>query len=290
MAIHYNRKSMDKYGWTPMWFGCKNNDNVLVDAIKKYQREHGLAADGKVGPQTYRRIYTDRESNISKYVSSVSDNNYQSIVYDGNLYPIEWDKVILWDESQGIEARHYSKIIGEPREPKVFVNHWDVCLDSKMCQRVLNNRGLSVHFLIDNDGTIFQTCDIQHICYHAGKKVNPHSIGVEVANAYYLKHQQWYISNNLGERPIWTGTVRGVELEPHLGFYDVQVMALKALWKAVADACDIPLICPQQNGVMLDGYYSPAVKGNWKGFIHHYHISNNKIDCAGLDLKKHLEK
>ena len=29
------------------------------------------------------------------------------------------------------------------------------------------------------------------------------SIGVEIANAYYPKHQKWYVKNGFGERPIW---------------------------------------------------------------------------------------
>ena len=42
-----------------------------------------------------------------------------------------------------------------------FVIHHDGCMDSRSCFQVLHNeRGLSVHFLIDNDGTIFQTLDL----------------------------------------------------------------------------------------------------------------------------------
>ena len=30
------------------------------------------------------------------------------------------------------------------------------------------NHKIKYHFLIDNDGTIYQTCDMQHITFHAG--------------------------------------------------------------------------------------------------------------------------
>ena len=44
---------------------------------------------------------------------------------------------------------------------KQFVVHHDGCSTSDMCFSVLQNeRGLSVHFMIDNDGTIYQTIDL----------------------------------------------------------------------------------------------------------------------------------
>ena len=35
------------------------------------------------------------------------------------------------------------------RKIDLGITHWDVCLNSKSCQSVLNRRGASVHFLID---------------------------------------------------------------------------------------------------------------------------------------------
>jgi len=49
-----------------------------------------------------------------------------------------------------------------------FVLHHDGCFDAKMCWNVLHNeRGLSAHFIIDNDGMIFQTLDLGLMGYHA---------------------------------------------------------------------------------------------------------------------------
>src|SRR5262249_17799830 len=63
-----------------------------------------------------------------------------------------------------------------------FVVHHDGCQDSKTCFHVLHNeRGLSVHFLIDNDGTIYQTLDLVDCAFQAAG-VNEISIGVELAN------------------------------------------------------------------------------------------------------------
>ena len=63
-----------------------------------------------------------------------------------------------------------------------FVVHHDGCHSADMCFNVLQNeRGLSCHFLIDNDGTIFQTLDLALAGWHAAAW-NFGSIGVEFCN------------------------------------------------------------------------------------------------------------
>src|SRR5690242_17606588 len=53
---------------------------------------------------------------------------------------------------------------------KQFVVHHDGCNTADMCFSVLHNeRGLSVHFLLDNDGTIYQTIDLALMAYHASE-------------------------------------------------------------------------------------------------------------------------
>jgi hypothetical protein len=284
----YNKNTSQKFGWFPNWFGCTDFDDLLIDQVKKFQREYRLVDDGMVGSSTYRRIYNERLSKISQWESKEGEGSH--IVYAGNFFDIEWDKVVLWDSPNGLKAKdgNYQKS-KSLRNPSLFVNHWDVCLSSSICQKVLDQRGISVHFLIDNDGTIYQTMDINDIAWHASP-VNSKSVGVEISNAYYIdKYNQWYIDNGLGQRPTWTGTVRGIELEEHLGFYDVQIKACQALWKAISQACDIPLRCPLIDGKMSDSLYEPVWK-NWSGFIHHFHISDKKIDCGGFNLQKYLGK
>jgi hypothetical protein len=108
-------------------------------------------------------LWTERQADIDDHKpTNCHYSNY--IVYQGNFTPIEWDKVVLWSEQGGLEtpAGNYYSYSGRPkRNIRLFVNHWDVCLSSRSCQRVLDKRGASVHFLIDNDGTIYQTLDIQ---------------------------------------------------------------------------------------------------------------------------------
>ena len=291
----YNQASANKLGWEPSWFGEKYFDDKLVRAIKKWQKERGLTGDGLCGPMTFRRLWTERQTNVADH--KPSDPGYSNhIIYNGEFHPIEWDKFILWSEQDGLETRrgNYYDYSGRPkRKIRYFVNHWDVCLSSKSTQSILDRRGISVHFLIDNDGTIYQTLDLQHAAWHAGSsRTNRPSVGVEITNAYYPKYQEWYVKNGFGERPIIDDAwVHGEKLDPFLGFYPKQIEAAKALWKAINGATGIPFETPtSQFGKTSTKYEQDVAYGSFTGFVSHYHISKGKIDCAGLDLQTLLDE
>ena len=64
----------------------------------------------------------------------------------------------------------------------LFVLHYDVCQTSQQCFEVLHDvRGFSVHFMLDIDGTLYQTMDLRDTAWHA-KQANSRSVGVEIAN------------------------------------------------------------------------------------------------------------
>jgi hypothetical protein len=297
----YNKSSSDSLGWDPSWFGCKEFNVDLVKAVQKWQKAHGLTADGLVGPMTYRRVWTEREVNISDYEpkKNIHSPGDKHIVHNGHFIPIEWEKVILWDDGDGFKTNKgcYTDYSGKPdRDPTMFVNHWDVCLSAESCATVLNRRGISVHFLIDNDGTIFQMLDTQHKAWHAGipryDGGNPKGIGVEISNAYYLKYQDWYVKHGFGERPIQENAwVHGRKRDPFLDFYPVQLEALKALWKAIHIGINIPLEYPQNaEGYIETSVHKDCERGKFSGFCNHYNFIKTKIDCAGLDLPTLLDE
>ena len=291
--IKYNKESSVKYGWTPEWFGCDKFDQKLIDAIAKWQKDNGIDADGLCGPGTHRRVYTERESQIDDYKPDlIPDKDESFIVYQGNFIPINWPKVVLWSEDKGLKLEKGYSEYTEKREINMFMNHWDVCLNSKTCNRVLEQRGISVHFLLDNDGTIYQTMDMNHAAWHAGdKKLNHNTVGIEISNAYDLKYQDWYKKNGFGERPVIDGeTVHGNKLKPFTGFYDVQIQALKQLWKAIHEGLGVPYDCPvDEKGETLKRVDPKVKSGSFKGFVSHYHATERKIDCAGLDIANLLK-
>ena len=102
------------------------------------------------------------------------------------MVPIEWDKKV---KISLLKEGTYKKVKNR-RTPTMAVTHWDVCLSADSCKRVLEKRGISTHFVIDNDGTIVQLVDCNDIAWHAGiRKVNNVSIGIDFSNAYYTKYQ-----------------------------------------------------------------------------------------------------
>lgn len=64
-----------------------------------------------------------------------------------------------------------------------MVLHYDGCGTAQRCFRVLHDeRRLSAHFIVDVDGTIYQTLDAVERAWHA-TVANDASVGVEIANA-----------------------------------------------------------------------------------------------------------
>jgi len=147
-----------------------------------------------------------------------------------------------------------------------FVMHYDVCGVSRQCFKVLHDRrGLSVHFMLDIDGTIYQTLDLKERAWHATIS-NSRSIGVEIASigAYPTDAEgvldQWYFPaddggtllrpprtlGHLGLRTVpfhgrpdrptaVVGTIQGVELTQ----YDFTPEQYDSLIKLTATLCRI---------------------------------------------------
>jgi hypothetical protein len=71
----------------------------------------------------------------------------------------------------------------------------------------------------------------------------------------------------------------------------VQIEAYKKLLKVLCEHYDIPAQTPMINDtVAATGVVKEAVRKKYKGIICHYHVSRNKIDCAGLDLAKIVDE
>jgi len=293
--VLYNRASEAKIEWKPSWFGAERNDEALVAKVYRWQKRVGLKPDGMVGNGSYRRLLAQREAASPVTTRTVvQPRSNRSIIFNGKPFPVEWDKVVLWNEEGGLKAKKNTfrwRGNRANRDIKCFVNHWDVTTSARKCAQSFDQTGLSVHFCIDNDGTIYQMVDMQHVAWQA-KGLNFESVGVEISNAFYLRYQDQYVRKGHGARPIWSGkTVHGGTLEDFLGFYPGQIDALKALWKAVHLATGIPLATPTVNGgKMLETVDPRITKKTYRGFISHFQLTTNKIDSAGLDLVRLIKQ
>ena len=294
-TFFYNVKSSKVLDWDPTLFGERSHTKNLSNKVTKFQEVYGIEETGIVDEPTIRRRATEKEA-LSYILKDFEDEHRRvgkpTIICRNRHVGIEWNKVITYKEPASLKlpGKNYRKHRTE-RIPTMLVAHWDVCLSAKSCFKILEKRGLSVHFLIDNDGTIYQLMDCNDIGFHAGnRKVNNTSIGVEISNAYYPKYQEIYRRKGFGPRPILNEVkVHGRKLEPFLGFYDIQIEAFKALAKALNEAYDIPLVAPMENNKLVETIYSEVQDATFKGVVSHYHITERKIDCAGFKLDEVLK-
>jgi N-acetyl-anhydromuramyl-L-alanine amidase AmpD len=196
------------------------------------------------------------------------------------------------------------------REVDQFVIHYDVCGTSRRCFQVLHDlRGLSVHFMLDLDGTIYQTLDLKESAWHA-TIANGRSVGIEIANmgAYPLNETEtlakWYRPNSAGDirivdpetgrspvvfdsaielqpsrkEPI-VGTVQGQELRQ----YDLTAQQYAALGRLAATLCKVfPKIkCDYPHdatGALINHKLPDAELAAYQGILGHYHVQTNKTD------------
>jgi len=288
-----NKRSAKNLKWEPSWFGEDSYSKKLAAKISKFQKGYGLEETGVVDSAAIRRRITEKEA-LSFVIkdNAARESSLPSIICDMKNYEIEWNKVITYSDNNGLQLpkKNYKKHLSL-RKPTMFVTHWDVCLSARSCFDILEKRGLSVHFLIDNDGTIYQIMDCNDIGWHSGnRKVNDTSIGVEISNAYYPKYQEVYRRKGFGARPILKNvSVHGKELKPFLGFYPVQIEAFKALAKTLNKIYDIPLTVPMENDTLVETIYNKVQDATFKGVVSHYHVTKRKIDCAGFKLDEVLK-
>ena len=189
-----------------------------------------------------------------------------------------------------------------------FVIHYDVCGTSRTCFRVLQDeRQLSVHFLLDVDGTLYQTLDLSETAWHA-RTANPRSIGVEIANvgaypagerARLLARYEWSeagvrLALTPAERAglrwpafpgapararLVVGPIHGARLE-QFDFTPEQYRSLAALAAALArEFPAIALDAPRDaEGHVRTDALSDEEEAHFHGVLGHYHLQTDKSD------------
>jgi hypothetical protein len=151
------------------------------------------------------------------------------------------------------------------------VIHLDGCTSSEMCMDVLHNeRGLSCHFLVDNDGTVFQTLDLGYMAYHA-RGMNPRSVGIELSNlgdANDPKLARLAEQAYGGARRKVTCRIHGQVILSY-AFTDAQLSALRLLVKAlVLHMPNLPLTYPQERpGQQVWGKLDDDVLASYEGLL-----------------------
>ena len=185
----------------------------------------------------------------------------------------------------------------------LVVLHYDAAVTSRNCFRVLHDvRGLSAHFLVDVDGTVRQTLDLEHRAWHAGI-ANDRSIGIEIANpgAFATADElgRWYESDERGLRlaiPEPLGPPAGGPFRPsrprglsrvvdrrdlvQADFTDAQYASVAALLDALCATFprvrrDVPRAA---DGEVLDRALTPDELAAFSGVLGHWHVTSAKVD------------
>ena len=188
-----------------------------------------------------------------------------------------------------------------------FVFHYDVSGTSRRCFETLHDkRGLSVHFMLDLDGTIYQTLDLQERAWHASDS-NSRSIGVEIANvgaypvdaravldAAYQKDEQGrtrlVVPPDAGlrtpsfvARPARDEAVAGNVQSADYVMYDLTPEQYDSLIKLTATVCRVlPRITPDYprdaRGELITRVLDDTQWEGFHGLLGHYHVQQNKQD------------
>lgn len=190
----------------------------------------------------------------------------------------------------------------------LLVIHFDACGASRQCFKILHDvRGLSAHFLLDLDGTIYQTLDCKERAWHAGF-VNDRSIGIEIAHigarSDVKELDKWYAHDADGwpysifprwmgdpsiltanfiaqpaRRDIISGRIHGEKLVQY-DFTDQQYESLIKLTAGIVRALPgIPLQAPREkNGKVRTNLLMRNEIDTYSGILGHWHISKGKVD------------
>jgi N-acetyl-anhydromuramyl-L-alanine amidase AmpD len=191
-----------------------------------------------------------------------------------------------------------------------FVIHFDVAGISRNCFKTLQDaRDLSVHFMLDLDGTIYQTLDLKERARHA-TIANNRSVGIEIANmgSYGTTEStplaEWYkrdadgrtiitIPERVGPspertphfvgRPVRRDSITGEVQGRQLSQYDFTKQQYRALAKLTATLCAVfpRITCdyPRDADGRLMTHKIPAeMYKEYHGVLGHYHVQTNKVD------------
>ena len=135
----------------------------LALRVAAFQTEHGgLTVDGAMGPKTWESLQG----------RTWEPPAGEHIVVGGRRVAVPFP-VVTWLEPGGLsfyDRRGWtSRRDPSGRGVNLFVLHWDGCTSAHQCFQVLLDRGLSVHLLLDGDGTVYQALDLAEArAWHAG--------------------------------------------------------------------------------------------------------------------------
>lgn len=250
-----------------------------------------------------------------------------SIIVCGEKYDIG-TKVVLWDEPNGLNGydtttyTRYEEDRGTGKTKKIIISgkrysirsllhpnpslphlkkiinqfflHHSGLYHSQTTYDVLHKqRGISVTFILDDNGVLYQTLDVKEKAWHGGAN-NSQSIGIEIdsrasanrfPDAYDPYHQK---KHNVAPRKIRKDNVQGMWVD---GFeyndkqYNTLIrlgIVLVEIFPEIAKGFDFP----RENGTIIKSVLNRPKQHS--GFICHYNTNKSKWDPVSFDHSRFL--
>jgi N-acetyl-anhydromuramyl-L-alanine amidase AmpD len=168
------------------------------------------------------------------------------------------------------------------------VLHHDGSSDSRSCFQTLLARGLSTHFMVDRDGTLYQATDVADMAWHA-QGMNAVAVGIDLnSTATNLLHSPDQPAP-YGAVPSRQAVING---SPFVSwtYSDQQYLTLIALLRVLVDDVGLQPVFPQdQDGGILRTVLADPPAEQFSGIQCHWHSDEQKWDPGpGLDWERIL--
>ena len=250
------------------------------DAVKKFQGENYLTADGKVGPKTMKILMEKMDTDLSDIIKpkeslDIKDYYLPKREYINGKYNNDY---IVLHHTAGYD------------NPKAVVDCWAKdSLGRVATEFVIGGQrctdGRSIY-----DGQIVRTYPEGNQGYHIGASgssyMNIHSVGIELCNMGWVKNGKTYTGSIV--RPDQIVSLK----EPFRGYINwhkyttKQIEVLRDLLLYVANRDNIDLHTGIYKWIKTEGamkafdFHQDAYSGKVKGLITHANIRKSKYDVS----------
>lgn len=211
-------------------------------------------------------------------------------------------RVIKWDEPSGFDFTpkgKYNKrnINFDQLSPlmKQFCVHYSVTYRASHMVGGLNARGLSVHFMIDDNvneqgyADVYQALDLTHGAWSQGGVYNNMGPGVEISYMPQAWEKNMYTPAdikkwNVQPHDTAIATVHGTKLKVHLPTKAQIASLIQLMWGFTELFPHVPAKFPRtpQGSLITTKLEKPET---YSGFVNHYHLTRDKMDTLGLDME-----
>lgn len=232
--------------------------------------------------------------------------------------------VVLWNEPEGFDGyaetcverqymsqsvccthpfRRYAERKGMKRrdlpalkqQVTQLVLHLDGCVNSRSCFYSMHDTprpdggcGLSAHFMVDADGTIYQTLDLLESAWHA-EQSNSYSVGVEICNRGDAgRNELDRLPAEYRSRPVKDVTINGHVIHA-FDFRPEQYESVIALARTIVRLLpQVRPVVPERDGhPLLETLADPL---SFHGIVGHLHVDlqRHKWDPGAFDWERLL--